>query len=288
MVLGREGCFECSEYFECSEFSDDSDDSENIYYLAMSNIYLKVPLYVAAFYRNRDDSNPLGPFDAVEFPSFSHEAVVIAASLMFVDNYEEQSSLCYSQRVWNNILNGKPPTGGKRILQRDATEWPTMTEICALHGRSVSDREEAFDYLCIRIPREIVIDGVIKRTNSSYTLRFLSARKLVTMLRNEFYHTFADWCIQDRRHCNMVGIKRDRGEMLERFLTQYDIPVSADAHEKDSLRRLANRWFEKAMLLPNDRIDFHSDYLHHVSDDEIEKEKRRRKRMKVKADIKKY
>ena len=76
-------------------------------------------------------------------------------------------------------------------------------------------------------------------------------------------------------------------EMLERFLTQYDIPVSADEREKDSLRRMANRWFEKAMILPNDRLNFNSEFLHHVSEEEIEKEKRRRKRMKVKGGLKK-
>ena len=79
----------------------------------------------------------------------------------------------------------------------------------------------------------------------------------------------------------MIGIKRDRGEMLERFMAQYDIPVSADEHEKDSLRRMANRWFERASILPNDRLVFNSDFLTHVSDDELEKENRRRKRMKV-------
>ena len=250
----------------------------------MPNIYLRVPLYVAAFYRHRDDDHPLGEFDPVEFAAFTHEAIVIASSLMLVANPSEQSSLCYSQRVWQNILNGKPPTGGKRLLQRDPKEWPSLQELCTLHGRAFNDREPAFDYLCIRIPREIPFNGEIRKTNASYTLHFESARKLASLLRNEFYHTFADWCIQDRRSSNMAGIKRDRGEMLERFLTQYDIPVSADGREKDSLRRMANRWFEKAMILPNDRLNFNSDYLTHVTEEEIAKEKRRRKRMKVKDD----
>lgn len=253
----------------------------------MPNIYLRVPQYVAAFYRHRDDEHPLGEFDPVEFAAFTHEAIVIASSLMLIDNPAEQSALCYSQRVWNNILNGKAPTGGKKILQRDPKEWPSLQELCALHGRSFNEREPAFDYLCIKIPREIPFNGAIRKTNASYSLHFEAARKLTTLLRNEFYHVFADWCIQDRRASNMRGIKRGRGEMLERFLTQYDIPVSADEREKDSLRRMANRWFEKAMILPNDRLDFKSEYLYHVSEDEVEREKRRRKRMKVKGGLKK-
>lgn len=253
----------------------------------MSNIYLRVPQYVAAFYRNRDDAHQLSPFEAVEFAPFTHEAAVMAASLMLIDNYSEQSSLCYSQRAWNKILQGKSPVTGKKILKREADDWPTINELCALHGRPLNDRESVFDYLCIAIPREIAINGRIHRTNASYTLTFSSARKLASLLRNEFYHVFADWCIQDRRHCNMIGIKRERGEMLERFLAQYDIPVSVDEHEKDSLRRMANRWFERAFVLPNDRLDFNSDFLTHVSDDEFTKERLRRKRMKVKKDIKK-
>lgn len=247
----------------------------------MACIYLRVPPHVAAFYRHRDEKHPLGEFDAVEFASFTHEAITIASSLILIDDFNAQSALCYSQRAFNNILNGKPPTGGKRILKRDPKEWPSLQELCALNGRNFNDHEPAFDYLCIRIPREIVFNGQIKKTNGSYTLRFETARKLISMLRNEFYHVFADWCIQDRRSCNMIGIKRDRGEMLERFMAQYDIPVSADEHEKDSLRRMANRWFERASILPNDRLVFNSDFLTHVSDDELEKENRRRKRMKV-------
>ena len=194
----------------------------------MPNIYLRVPQYVAAFYRHRDDQHPLGEFDPVEFAAFTHEAIVIASSLILIDNPAEQSSLCYSQRVWHNILNGKPPTGGKKILQRDPKEWPSLQELCALHGRTFNDREPAFDYLCIKIPREIPFNGEIRKTSASY-----------------------------------------------------------DEREKDSLRRMANRWFEKAMILPNDRLNFNSEFLHHVSEEEIEKEKRRRKRMKVKGGLKK-
>ena len=252
----------------------------------MANIYLRLPTYVVAFYRNRDDMNPLKPYQPVSFPAFTHEAAVIASSLMLIDNFSEQSSLCYSQRAWNKILQGKSPATGKKILQRDSKEWPTVNELCALHGRSFSDHETMFDYLCIEIPREIAVNGKIHRTNASYTLCFSSARKLASLLRNEFYHVFADWCIQDRRHCNMVGVKREKGEMLERFLAQYDIPVSVDEHEKDSLRRMANRWFDRAFILPNDRLNFNSDFLTHISDAEIAKERRRRKRMKVNTEVK--
>lgn len=62
----------------------------------MPNIYLRVPQYVAAFYRHRDDEHPLGEFDPVEFAAFTHEAIVIATLIEHKKKRVERMEACMS------------------------------------------------------------------------------------------------------------------------------------------------------------------------------------------------
>jgi len=168
------------------------------------------------------------------------------------------------------MLAGKPPQGGQKILNREPSQWLTVQEICTLEGKKPPKCQESFEYLCIAMPREVLIGQRVFRTNASYALDGHFAQVLGKLLRTEFYHNILDWLVQERRYCNQMGVKRNRIETLERFFAQFNIPVSMDQRERESMRRMVNRWLAKAYLLANDRIDFGDDWIRHISDKEMQ------------------
>lgn len=227
-----------------------------------------MPKYVADFHRARDESHVLLHAEPIVFCEFSRQYVVLSTSLRILPPQQQVSAHCYSQRAWRNICNGRPPKGGLQIFKRDPKEWPSIQEVCTLEGVRQHAWPESVDYLCIGLPREVMIGSTVHRVTASYTLDASAAAQLVRLLRNEFYMTLLDWLIQDRRYCNQQGIHRSRIESFERFLARYDISVSADNRERNSLRRMANRWLRAAYTLTNDRVDFGEKFWFTRSDDE--------------------
>lgn len=225
----------------------------------MANIYLRVPTYLAQFYRGRDDNHVLAEHEPIKFSAFQHEAVLLSSSLVLIPENNQTSSSCYSQRAWKNMLSGRPPQGGDKLLIRDPKEWITINEICLLIGENNLKRMEGMDYLCIALPNEVLIGNTVRKVNGSYSLPPSDASELLRLLRNEFIHLLLDWIIQERRFCNQNGIKREISTVLEHFFSRYRIQIGADKKERNIMRRMAYRWVEMAQMLPNDRVEFNDE-----------------------------
>lgn len=233
----------------------------------MANIFVRLPWYVAAYYRGLEEDNPLSEWDPIEFVDYTHEYVVMQNNLRLIPE-KNLSRLCYSQRAWDNILHGRKPEGGKVLINRDPKQWPTTQELCTLTGVQATPRMESADYLCIKMPREAWLNRSTHRTNPSYALSYDVAQMFIRMLSQEFYHVFTDWVDQDERYCIQNNIHRKNIEVMERFLVQYNIPISVDSKDQESLRRMRNRWLENAKKRPNDRVNFNQIYQDHISEDE--------------------
>ena len=237
----------------------------------MANIYVRLPYYVCAFYRGLDPKHQLDIWEPYEFKDYTHEGMMLQNNPRFIPE-QNQSGLCYSERAWQNMLHGKAPEGGKVLIKRDPKQWLEAQEICLLSGRDLTQKQESLDYLCIAMPKEVIFNSEVRRTNQSFALDYQPAYKFTGILRQEFYHVFLDWYEQDLRHCNRNNMHRSSLEVMERFLCQYNIPISVDGKERETLRRMKNRWLEKARKRPNDRLNFGDDaqnYLEHFSEDDI-------------------
>lgn len=232
----------------------------------MANIYLKLPWYVAAYYRGLDEDHQLTEFEPFVYCEYTHEYVVMANNLRYIPE-SRLSKLCYSQRAWDNILHGRTPEGDKKIMDRDPKAWPTTQELCAMTGAAATGRMLTADYLAIQMPREVFLNRRVHRTNNSYSFSSDVAQHFQKMLCQEFYHVFLDWTDQNERYAARMGIHRKNTEVMEMFLEQFNIPI-LDKKEQETLRRMRNRWLENARKRPNDRINFNSIWLDHVSDDE--------------------
>lgn len=225
----------------------------------MANIYLRVPTAMAQFYRHREVKNPLSEFEPVKFSAFQGEYILMSNFLQLDVGGDLTHAACFSQRAWRNILQGKLPTGGKRVMNRNETEWPTMREICMLTGDKKIQRLEGYDYLCIEIPKEVLVGRQYKPTSGSFTLPPSAANSMVSLLRNFFIFILLDWVRQERHFCNFHGIslkKRNLTMMIDHFFYYYDICIGTNGKDRESMRRMAIRWIEEAQMLPNDGVNF--------------------------------
>ena len=228
----------------------------------MSNIYLRVPTYVAQWYRGRVvPEPPLTEFQPVEFSQFQMEYAMMESWLTFVAEQNMSHTICFSERMWKNMLNGKRPQGGKVMLKRDAKEWLSMDEINFLTGTKRNRKTDGFDYLCIAAPRVMVIGGQFKQVTSSFTLLFNEANALVRQLRREFLRLFLHWICEELLVCDKRGIRfesssgRDVVMCIEHFFYHYNMCLGTNATDRDSMRRMAKRWLWDAKMLPSDITD---------------------------------
>ena len=230
----------------------------------MPNIYLKVPTYVAQFYRGRNPKSTLTEFDPVDFLPTSYEYMLMQSTLVITEGMTAHWPACFSQREWKNMLQGRPAQGGKKILFRDENEWLSTREVCALIGDTTNNKTDGFDYLCIACPKQAIIGQQVAKVNSTYSLTRIVANQLTTILRSEFIRVLLDWIRQERFYCNQRGIQRSTVLMIDHFFYHYGILVGTNGKDIDSMRRMAVRWLEEALTLPNDRVDWEDEEAQYI------------------------
>ena len=240
----------------------------------MPNLYLRVPTYIAAFYRHRDEKKPLTEWQPITFEEFSFEQRLLRNGLCSDKRKNFLSVLCYSTNSWNNICNGKLPTGGKVILTRDQKKWPDATEIVALEGRALKPNEEIFDYLCIALPGEAIISGRLTKTDNSCTIDGATAKKFVNVMRDEFYHYYFEWCIQEERMFSKRGFMISKAEMMERFYAQYEIPMPKGSCSQNTLRVIAKRLYDRGKVISTKRTHIDGEYFSYVGENNEPKKRK--------------
>ena len=236
----------------------------------MANIYLKVPWYVAAHFRGRDEDHQLTEWEPVKFTDFDHEFQIMVNNCRRIPE-QNQSPQCWSQRAWNNILRGRKPDGSMLILNRDPGKWPDTNEMATLVGLKMSGRQHASDYLCIEMPREVWFNKRSWRTNSCYSLPYDSAYYLASVLTDKFCYEYTQWVTQDIRNAAALGFKRKQLEAVERYFVQYNYPDIIDPQLRESMRRQHNRFMKKGSAKPKFGLQFGHAFLEHVSEEDQKK-----------------
>lgn len=215
----------------------------------MANIYLRISRYISAAVRATGDGGSRPLFEPVEFSPYTQEYVILTNGLRIISERQQHWAWCYSQQAWQNMLKGKPPHGGSQLLTRKADNYLSVSEVCALEAVRYTNKMGAFDFLCIAVPRTIISNGKMERVSKSHTLDATAAQQLRRLLYNQFVRLYLDFETRNRLFAESKGIQRSIVEIVERFLMEYDIPVSHDNKERDTLRRLAQRWRKDAQLL---------------------------------------
>ena len=208
----------------------------------MPNIYLTITRPVAAFMRAQDVGETLKPTEPVVFSPYSEEYSILEAGLRIIPESQQGSARCYSQTAWQNMLCGRAPSGGKTIIKRSQDEWLTYSELCTLECVNNRYKRDSYDFLCIQIPREVFDGEEVVRTSKSFTLDTKAANDLRRAMRQMFIRTLMEFDKKNKAFAKAKGFRRTDVEIMERFFAKYDIPVSHDQKERDSIRRQMHRW----------------------------------------------
>lgn len=217
-------------------------------------IYLRTSRYVTAFMRSLGDGQSLLPNQPITFSPYTQEYVVLINGLRLVPAQQQHGASCYSQAAWSNMLNGRLPQGGAVILNRNKEDYLSYAEICTLEKLPNKTKTEAYEFLCIDTPREICLNNRIVRVTKSHTLDSSAANQLRKLMRQAFIRKFLDFETNNITFAKANKIERSSIEIMERFFMEYNIPVSHDQHERDSMRRLVIRWRKEAQQLVKDPV----------------------------------
>jgi hypothetical protein len=214
-----------------------------------------VPTEVAQFYRGRvEPEPPLTEFQPVVFSTFQEEHMIMSMGLTFVLEKDMEHTMCFSERMWKNMLNGRPPQGGKPMLKRDPTVWPTMDEIIFLTNTQRNKKTDGFDYLCVAAPMTISIGGQFKEVTGSFTLPFRRANELTRQLSREMKRILLRWVCEEMFVCDRRGIRRDLTACIDHFFYHYQMCLGTNGTDRDSMRRKAIRWLIDTKMIPT-KID---------------------------------
>lgn len=245
----------------------------------MANIYLRVPWFVADFYRGREEKNQLTEWQPVEFSAYSSEYALMNNNLLKIPP-DRQTRECYSQVAWDNILKGYTPDGKRKIIHRDPSKWPTPSEVCVCNGTICKSKQRACDYLCIKMPPDVYQSRKVLRTNNNYCLPYDAAVKLKDWFYYEFCREYLNWTEYDQECAKREGVNRSMTVTTEKFFAQFNFRGNISETSRDSLRRLHLRLLTNEKKHPAYLYHFNHQFLSHISDEELEKKARREKRNK--------
>lgn len=226
----------------------------------MPSIYLRVPYYVASYYRNRFDDKRLKESEPYSFSIYTDAFHIIINAAMYTDISYKIDTPCFSEKAWNRMTDGYgvgEKTSRKRIQPPLSDgEYLNDKDINTLSGKNFGNKEGFGDYLKIALPTEIMRNGKMLRVNTSYTLPKAPAFQLVAIMKKEFRKAFLNYMRKDEEYCAEHGINRHVMESISRFMTRYDIPFSQDRSEISLLKRNYYRWKNEDGFSTSDRIEF--------------------------------
>lgn len=226
----------------------------------MPNIYLRVPHYVASYFRNKNRSNRIEVGGVIRIdpsdPIYATLVDMATSNSTYINR-----GYCFSTKQWKRMMQGY----SLRSLGKKAKPLLSSTEdelslnddeVTKLSGLPVPRNSDAGEYLCIALPKEVCKDGELMSTNDYWQLTVNGAFSVRQMLTNEFWRAL--FAYMDKRR-EMCANSRDRKffviECLESFMERFDIRNSPDQHELQTLKRNLNRKRQAFKYTSDDYIE---------------------------------
>lgn len=230
----------------------------------MANCYLRVPYYVASYFRNksRDESLPVGSVIEIDPSEPLYGELYDQIHCNTSGTINRARSFC--ARQWNQMMQGYAinkgsirKTKANRVLTERVDELTlTDSEVSLLSGLDIPRNEDSGEYLCLRMPDEVRRNGQLRPVNAHWQLSTRGAKRIRRMMIDEFWRAFYCYTDRFRSYCEMEGRSYSPMEGLERFMERYDIRNSADNHEKNMLKRNMNRKRIAFKFTPDDYVEY--------------------------------
>lgn len=221
----------------------------------MANFYIRVPHYVASYFRNIDRENPIPVGGVVKIESGTPLWDVMSGALCCNSNNVVHKNYCFTSKQWQKMMKGNRLVGKVVLKNREDELTLNDDEIKVLAGLPIPRNDNTGEYLCVAMPREVYHNGRIVATSTQWFLSPRGAGEVRKKMVEEFWRALLAY--QDRRH-DVCANKRQKFvaiECLESFLARYDIRNSLDNKERDALKRNMNRKRKSFKFSTDDYIE---------------------------------
>lgn len=227
----------------------------------MPNVYLRVPHYVASYFRNKNRSHRIevGGVITIDPSDPIYDAMIDKATC---NSTSVNRAYCFSARQWKRMMAGytlsSMGTKAKPVIS-ELEDQLTLSdnEVATLSGLLPPRNSDKGEYLCLSLPREVYKDEVLCTVNDHWQLTFHGACAVRKMMTDEFWRALYTY-IDTRRE--FLTRNRNRKfvamEALESFFERYDIRNSTtDQHELMTIKRSMNRKREAYKFTEEDYIE---------------------------------
>lgn len=213
----------------------------------MPNIYLRVPHYVASYFRNKNRNQRIEVGGVIDIdPSDPLYATLV--DKLTCNSTSVNRGYCFCSRQWKRMMMGYAPNEAnlkKQPILAQLEDELTLSdnEVATLSGLRPPRNSDKGEYLCLAAPREICKFGQQFIVNEHWQLTDHGAKALRGMMTEEFWRALYQYLDTRREMCsNTRGRKFVVIEGLESFMERYDIRNSTDdQHELQTLKRGMNR-----------------------------------------------
>lgn len=228
----------------------------------MPNFYMRLPHYVAAYFRNKNEKNPIPVGGVLQFDKFSPMWSVLQEMLFNNADGTVVRGGCFCERQWRKMMQGIPiyilQNGEERIPNLNPAEFGyvlTDKEVSYLSRLTLNKSGDYGEYLCIKMSDVVIRNGKTYKVNSQWQPTHFGYKALSGMMNSEFWRAFFYYMGKDQEFCQEKGIKRSVLESIERFMMRYDIRNSSDDREKMTLKRNYYRKQHSAVFNEDDYVE---------------------------------
>lgn len=231
----------------------------------MANFYLRLPHYVASYFRNKDKQKEIPVNQPVVIDRFDPLWCLFSAMLRRNSVEEIVRNGCFCQHQWERMMRGEYlyPNAGHYPFSDDSSapaERITLKddEVWHMAGLLPQKNKDACEYLCIAIPEEMELDGALCRTDEYWQLRQVGAYRMAAAMNAEFWRACLLYIDKDYDWCLARNIDRALMDALERFMERYNIRNSPENREKSTMKRNLYRKMKNYRFNEDDFVE-HAD-----------------------------
>lgn len=221
----------------------------------MANLYIRVPFYVASYFRTKSDREKLAPNEPLVVDETNPIWPIFIGSLHRKCNMIPSNYFCFSQKEWRTMMNGKPLAGGAKLMSQEDELTLSDVEVSILTGLRTPKNDGLGEYLCFALPKEIFRNGKYVKTDAWWCLTKSGTYDFRKYLVNEFWRALFTY--MDRRRDAFAFEKRTFIviDCLDSFMERHDIHCSLDYHERETLKRGMNRKRKEFKYMKDDYIE---------------------------------
>lgn len=221
----------------------------------MANFYVRVPFYVAAYYRTKDSREKLAPNEPIIIEETNPIWPLFISSLHRKCELTPSKSFCFCQKQWNTMMNGKPLSGGTILSDREDELTLSDFEVSILTGIKTPKNDGLGEYLCFSLPKEVFRDGKLLKVDAWWCLTNGGTYDFRKYLINEFWRALFSYMDRRRDACAFEKRTFIVIDCLDSFMERHDIHCSLDYHERETLKRGMNRKRKEFKYLKEDYIE---------------------------------